>query len=405
MVRTPGYRLHRPSGRAVVTLNGKDHYLGVHGSAESQAAYKRLIAEYRSSGKRLCYGVGANQSTVAMLICDYRDWAQENQPPKEYDQICYAIKHLDDYHDVKLVEFGPLKLKAVMDAMVNKVGQHGRPLSRKYINKCIDRIRQMFKWGAANEIIDVSIYQALMTVSRLKIGRTKAPDLDPVTPVDDDIVDETLEHCSPVLAAMIELQRATGMRPAEVCKLTPGMIDRSSDVWVATLTKHKTAHRGKQRTIFIGPTGQSVLRPYLLRAADQPCFSPSESLAWIRQQRHERRTTAHGQGNNLGTNVKRCPKWQASDTYSTTTYRRAIGYAIKKAFPLLKNPSKEEQAEWKAKYHWGPNQLRHNAATRVRKKFGIEGAQVILGHSRLTTTQVYAEINKERGVEIAKVIG
>ncbi len=44
-----------------------------------------------------------------MLICDYRDWAQENQPPKEYDQICYAIKHLDDYHDVKLVEFGPLK--------------------------------------------------------------------------------------------------------------------------------------------------------------------------------------------------------------------------------------------------------------------------------------------------------
>ncbi len=56
MVRTPGYRLHRPSGRAVVTLNGKDHYIGVHGSAESKAAYKRLIAEYTSSGKRLCYG-------------------------------------------------------------------------------------------------------------------------------------------------------------------------------------------------------------------------------------------------------------------------------------------------------------------------------------------------------------
>ncbi len=79
----------------------------------------------------------------------------------------------------------------------------------------------------ANEIINVSVYQALMTVSRLKLGRTKAPDLDPVTPVADDIVDETLKHCSPVLAAMIELQRATGMRPAEVCNLTPGMIDRS----------------------------------------------------------------------------------------------------------------------------------------------------------------------------------
>jgi len=35
----PRYRLHRPSGRAVMMLNGKDHYLGVHGSAGSRAEY------------------------------------------------------------------------------------------------------------------------------------------------------------------------------------------------------------------------------------------------------------------------------------------------------------------------------------------------------------------------------
>ncbi len=44
MVRTPGYRLHRPSGRAIVTLNGKDHYLGVHGSTESKAAVQTLTS-------------------------------------------------------------------------------------------------------------------------------------------------------------------------------------------------------------------------------------------------------------------------------------------------------------------------------------------------------------------------
>jgi hypothetical protein len=31
--KTPSYRLHKGSGQAVVTLSGKDIYLGVHGSA------------------------------------------------------------------------------------------------------------------------------------------------------------------------------------------------------------------------------------------------------------------------------------------------------------------------------------------------------------------------------------
>ena len=33
--RTPSYRLHRPTGRAVVTLNGRDLYLGRHGTTGS----------------------------------------------------------------------------------------------------------------------------------------------------------------------------------------------------------------------------------------------------------------------------------------------------------------------------------------------------------------------------------
>ena len=28
----PSYRLHKPTGQAVVTLNGKDNYLGRHGT-------------------------------------------------------------------------------------------------------------------------------------------------------------------------------------------------------------------------------------------------------------------------------------------------------------------------------------------------------------------------------------
>ena len=40
--RVPSYREHKPSGRAVVTLDGKDHYLGEYGTEEAVAEYRRL---------------------------------------------------------------------------------------------------------------------------------------------------------------------------------------------------------------------------------------------------------------------------------------------------------------------------------------------------------------------------
>ena len=47
----PKYRKHRPSGQAVVTLDGRDHYLGPHGSEASLAAYDRLTGEWLANGR------------------------------------------------------------------------------------------------------------------------------------------------------------------------------------------------------------------------------------------------------------------------------------------------------------------------------------------------------------------
>lgn len=45
-VRVPSYRLHRPSGRAVVTLGGRDHYLGrVTGEPRRHGQCPRLCGE------------------------------------------------------------------------------------------------------------------------------------------------------------------------------------------------------------------------------------------------------------------------------------------------------------------------------------------------------------------------
>ena len=66
---------------------------------------------------------------------------------------------------------------------------------------------------------------------------------------------------------------------------------------------------------------------------------------------------------------------------------------------------KKELREWQSQHHWSPNQLRHTAATEIRKHHGLEAAQVILGHSQANVTQVYAERDLAKGLEVAKQIG
>ena len=51
--RIPLLRHHKPSDQGVVTLRGRDHYLGKHGSAAAKAEYDRLIAEWLAYGRSL----------------------------------------------------------------------------------------------------------------------------------------------------------------------------------------------------------------------------------------------------------------------------------------------------------------------------------------------------------------
>ena len=45
-VRIPKYRKHKPSKLAVVSLGGRDIYLGKYGTIESRELYDKLVAEY-----------------------------------------------------------------------------------------------------------------------------------------------------------------------------------------------------------------------------------------------------------------------------------------------------------------------------------------------------------------------
>ena len=75
--------------------------------------------------------------------------------------------------------------------------------------------------------------------------------------------------------------------------------------------------------------------------------------------------------------------------YTRYSYRQAIERACKRA----------------GVPKWTANQLRHSRGTDVRQKYGIEAAQVALGHAHADVTQVYAKKNMELAKRIAREMG
>jgi site-specific recombinase XerD len=181
-------------------------------------------------------------------------------------------------------------------------------------------------------------------------------------------------------------------------------VDRSQDVWRYRPASHKTEHMDRERVIFIGPHGQDVLRPYLLRAADAFCFSPAESEA----KRHKEMRAACKSKIQPSQRNRRtaCPKRLPADHYTKDSYARAIRRAVKKANKqIAKEAAEAGIKEPQYVLSWAPNQLRHSKATEVRRMFGLEAAQVTLGHAHARITEVYAERDTKLAADIARKIG
>lgn len=395
----PKYRLHRPSGQARVTIDGRDFYLGPWKTRASLVEYDRLIAEWIAGGRRLPSTDSPADLTIAELIAAYRRYARtyyvkDGKPTKYLGHIKAALKPLRKlYARTSVSEFGPKRLKAVRQTFIDD------KLTRKYINSHVGRIKKMFKWAASEELVSGSVYHALATVGGLQRGRTTAPDRPPVPPVPDDVVQATLPYLPPVVADMVRLARLTGMRPSEVCILRPGDVDRSGPVWLYYPSEHKTEHHGRTRVVYIGPRGQEILKPYLLRGDDDHCFCPRESERLRRAELHAARKTPLSCGNRPGTNRKSRPKRQAGGTYNKDSLNRAIARAVVKA------NEQREKDKLDLLSHWSANRLRHTAATDIRRQYGLEAAQVLLGHAKADVTQVYAEVDVQKGAAIAQQIG
>jgi len=118
-LRVPKYRCHKPTGQAVVTLNGKDHYLGAWKTVASKAEYNRLIGEWLAAGRCLPASRGGSDLTVAELGAAYWTYAKgyyqkDGRPTRSLDRIKLAVRLLrTNYGPTLAHDFGPLALQAI----------------------------------------------------------------------------------------------------------------------------------------------------------------------------------------------------------------------------------------------------------------------------------------------------
>lgn len=332
-------------------------------------------------------------SNIAGLVRAYLKYAEgyyrgpDHKPTREPENIRYAVMPLVEHCPaLPAEEFGPLKLKEVRKEMI------GRGWCRKVINQRINIIKRMFKWAASEQLIPASVYHGLQTVEGLKRGRSGAKETEPVQPIAERHVRAVLPFTTSTVAAMIELQLLTGMRSGELVIMRPCDIETSGKIWQYRPSEHKTKYRGHERVITIGPRGQEILKPFLKPNVTDYCFSPEESEQERLEERHKLRVTPLKYGNRPGTNRKGTRA--LNNHYDTMSYRRAVRHAIGAA----------NKAGVDVPY-WTPHQLRHTAATRIRKEMGLDAARAVLGHRNLKITDDYAELDAALASEAALKFG
>src|SRR5262245_40908925 len=126
--KTPALTHHKASGRAVVRIDGQDHYCGRWGTVAARREYDRLIGEWLVRGRttprdagQASGGITVKEVLAAFWIhaSDYYKGAGEAKASGELDKFRNAMKPLKRlYGETPAASFGPIALKAVRAEML-----------------------------------------------------------------------------------------------------------------------------------------------------------------------------------------------------------------------------------------------------------------------------------------------
>ena len=379
-------------GRAFAWHKGKRIYFGVAGTDEADRNYDRFIrsltGEPTLSVPVIPPNVGNTAGTGNVLVTELTaGYLKYIAPRLDYSHLLhfkYTIGYLvGAYGELFVNDFSPKKLKTVRSRMVAT----GR-LCRKTVNDYTRRIVQIFSWGCEEEYVDSSVVSALREVKSLRKREPGTFDNPPRKEVPDEVVRRTLPFMSPTVAAMVQIQRMTGMRPSELCAMTVGDIDRKrdSELWHYIPKSQKTQQFIGEAPIPLGQPEQKLLKPYLTgKKPSEAVFSPRTAMEeWHAERRKNRKTAVPpSQQERQERQAKNPAERQPGEFYNRNSYRTAVTNAIRKGNKILSDGETPIPK-------WSPYQLRHAQATALEKEGKLDVAQAVLRHTTANTTKRYA---------------
>jgi len=243
---------------------------------------------------------------------------------------------------------------------------------RTTVNKYLGYAKRMFAWALDERLISAQLKAECTAISSIKPHRGSVREGKPVCAIDDATVEKTCREMPPSLADMVRVHRLCGARPDEMCGMAWELIEKRKRIWVYRPGNHKNKWRNKPRAIVLGPRAQAILAKYADVGGVKvpgPCYIFSPQLALVESYRRViEGAKCHRR------NVKGSPR-MVGLKWNTNSYNKAVANAVEKV--KAKTPAKDRD-----KFPcWHPNQLRHTCATEVRRRFGIDAASAVLGHT------------------------
>jgi integrase len=367
--------------------------------------------------------------TLGELYDKYLEWAvgyfpalRDGRECPELVQIRRIEKFLRTFADWPVAGFGPEELRTVQEAMVayrytrNRRGstksKHAGPgngkdgadaedaskplaLGRSSINRMINQIHKMWRWGIGRMITTEAQCHLMKEVRPLRAGKTTAKDAVRRRPITEEELAAVVAKMPTVTGDMVRLCWLTAMRPSEVCRMRPIDILRDDeDCWLyipgrdeGPVGDHETAHHQRVRAIPLTRQAQDILRPRLKGLEPtEAIFSPTETIREMRKRRSKKRQTPVGQGNSTGTNRRLHPMIAPGAQYTPHSFAGAVKRGCDSA----------------GVERFTPYDIRRTAATRIRAQLSKDAAKLILGHVSSTTTEIYLLDEVQERMKVAK---
>lgn len=357
----PKYSVDR-NGRAFTKVGGRFISLGRGDRPESRQRYAAILTAHTNGSTLEVSPITAGKRkpgvTLSELFCKYVTDALPRFSRAERHCQTTVIRLAHQFFGATPVaDFGPLKLRALRDAMIagdpTATSAEGKasprkPWSRNTVNRQVKRLRAIIRWGVSWEMVSPAIVDALDTVASLSASETTAAESKVRLAVPDQDIEAVRQQLRPKHRDVLDLLLLTGARPGELLMLTTGMIEQSGEVWRSELFSHKSSHKGKRRVLFFNAAAQLILRTYLRADANEVLFKMR---------------------------------------------RDNFGHTIKRACLRAKVTP------------FCPHQLRHTVATKLVDEIGTEAAQRLLGHATAAMTEHYSKAAERQAVEAAKRLG